>query len=114
MKIKRGILIFLIALAFLASFYCKSETKVRGISLEVNFSKKTLSDNLFTDIQYHWKTKKNFVKLNENCWIFVHFWHRYNLILYDNHTPEIPLSKWEPGKEYSYRRRIYIPFFIDE
>jgi hypothetical protein len=113
MKIKRGIFIFLIALAVLASFQCKSEKKVRGVSLEVSFSEKTLTDNLITDIQYNWKTKKNFAKLNDNCGIFVHFWHRHNLIFYDNHTPEIPLSKWEPGKEYSYRRRIYIPFFID-
>lgn len=113
MRLKKIILIILIVSVSLASFHCKSETKVRGISLEVSFSEKTLSDNLITDIQYNWKTKKNFTKLNDDCWIFVHFWHRHNLIFYDNHTPEIPLSKWEPGKEYSYRRRIYIPFFID-
>jgi hypothetical protein len=113
MRLKRIILIILIVSVSLASFHCKSETKVRGISLEVSFSEKTLSDNLITDIQYNWKTKKNFARLNDKCGIFVHFWHRHNLIFYDNHTPEIPLSKWEPGKEYSYRRRIYIPFFID-
>jgi hypothetical protein len=113
MKIKRGIFIFIISLAVLASFQCKSEKKVKGISLEVSFSEKKLTDNLITDIRYNWKTKNNFAKLSDKCAIFVHFWDRHNLIFYDNHTPEIPLSKWEPGKEYSYQRRIYIPYFID-
>ncbi|MEW5900182.1 MAG: hypothetical protein AB1715_01830, partial [Acidobacteriota bacterium] len=26
----------------------------------------------------------------------------------------VPTSKWEPGQEYKYQRRIYIPSFIDE
>jgi len=113
MKIKRRIFIFLIALAVLASFQCQSEKKVRGVSLEVSFSEKKLTDNLITDIQYKWTTKKNFIKLKEGCQIFVHFWHRNNLIFYDSPTPEIPLSQWEPEKEYAFRRRIYIPPFID-
>jgi hypothetical protein len=29
-------------------------------------------------------------------------------------VPSVPTSKWEPGKVYSYERKIYIPSFIDE
>ena len=32
----------------------------------------------------------------------------------DDYVPEIPTSKWEKGKEYTVKRRIYIPTFIDE
>lgn len=113
MKPKKGILIFLVVLAAVGSYCCQQESGVRGVSLEVSFSEEVLSDNLFTDVRYKWKTKKNFVKPNEDCSIFVHFWHRSNLIFYDNHLPEVSLTQWEPEKEYSYQRRIYIPPFID-
>jgi hypothetical protein len=54
------------------------------------------------------------VEVKEDYYAYVHFWHRYNLLFYDNHSPEIPTSRWEPGKEYTYSRRIYIPTFIDK
>lgn len=113
MRLKKGILIFIVVLAAVGSYCCQQGSRVRGVSLELSFSEEVLSDNLFTNVEYKWKAKKNFVKLNENCWIFVHFWHRSNLIFYDNHLPEVSLAQWEPEKEYRYQRRIYIPPFID-
>jgi len=113
MRIRQRIALFLLVLASVGSFNCKDGTGVRGVSLEVSFSEAALSDNLITDVQYKWKTQKNLIKLGEDCRVFVHFWHRSNLIFYDNHLPEIPPSKWEPEKEYSYQRRIYIPPFIE-
>ncbi|GAG91777.1 unnamed protein product, partial [marine sediment metagenome] len=95
------------------SFSCKRETQIRGVELEVSFSEATLSDDLITDIQYRWKTKKDFEEVKEDLNAYVHFWHRYNLLFYDNHSPEIPTSQWEPEREYAYSRRIYIPTFID-
>lgn len=96
------------------SFGCKRETQIRGVELEVSFSEATLSDDLITDIEYRWKTNKDFVEVKEDYNAYVHFWHRYNLLFYDNHPPEIPTSQWEPGKEYAYSRRIFIPTFIDK
>lgn len=113
-EIKRkiiGIFLFL-GITFL-SFSCKREMLIKGVDLNVSFSEKTLSDNLITDIQYKWRTRKDFVQVREDHNVFVHFWHKYNLLFYDNHTPEIPTSQWEPDKEYTYSRRIYIPTFID-
>ena len=106
--------IFLVVQIAFVSFSCKKQTQIRGVELEVSFSEATLSDDLITDIQYRWKTKKDFEEVKEDYYAYVHFWHRYNLLFYDNHSPEIPTSQWEPEKEYTYSRRIYIPTFIDK
>jgi len=87
--------------------------QIKGVDIEVKFSETTLTDNLYVDIQYKWKTESNFLKMDIDYIIFVHFWHRSNLIVHDGHRPEIPTSLWEPDKEYTYSRKIYIPAFID-
>jgi len=106
--------IFLVIQIVFVSLSCKKEMRISGVELDVSFSVEPLSDYLITDIQYLWKTKKDFAVVKEDYYAFVHFWHRYNLLFYDNHSPEIPTSRWEPGKEYAYSRRIYIPTFIDK
>lgn len=112
---KRKILVlFLAGMICFAFFTCKRKAEVKGISLKLDFSEPTLSDDLITDIEYRWKTDSDFVKLNQDYSIFVHFWHRNNLLFQDDHYPVLPTSKWEPGKEYTYPRRVYIPSFIDE
>jgi hypothetical protein len=109
---KRILLIFVLVLA-VCLVGCRQDSPVRGIEVEVSFSDTPLTDKLYTDIQYTWRMKKNFKKIDQNLAAFVHFWHGSNLIFHDNHRPEIPVSTWEPGQEYSYTRRIYIPLFID-
>ena len=110
---KRKIAVIVLLLVTACFFFCRKSSEVKGTELEVSFSESPLSDRLITDVQYRWKTKKNFAGIKQNCRIFVHFWHRNNLILYDNHIPEIPIPQWKPDKEYVYSRRVYIPSFID-
>jgi hypothetical protein len=109
---KRSVLFFVLAVA-VAIVCCRQDSPVRGIEVEVSFSDTPLTDKLYTDIQYTWRMKRNFKKIDQNLVAFVHFWHGSNLIFHDNHRPEIPVSTWEPDQEYSYTRRIYIPLFID-
>ncbi len=92
---------------------CGPGSPVRGIEVEVSFSDSPLTDKLYTEIQYTWRMKRNFKRIDQNLVAFVHFWHGSNLIFHDNHRPEMPVSTWEPSQEYSYTRRIYIPLFID-
>jgi hypothetical protein len=54
------------------------------------------------------------MKIGRDYTVYVHFWHGNNLLFQDDHVPSVPTSKWEPGKDYTYQRRIYIPSFIDE
>lgn len=113
MKIQRAIVPLAIILA-LVSFSCQKRAKVKGLECDVSFSESTLSDNLITDVNYRWETKDDFVKMPADYNIFVHFWHKNNLLFQDDHAPEVPTVEWEPGKVYTYSRRIYIPTFIDE
>jgi len=93
---------------------CKKAAPVKGVELTVTFSEPALSDNLITDVEYKWKTSEDFVKLDKDYSIFVHFWHNSNNLITGDYIPEVPTSKWEKGKEYTAKRRIYIPAFIDE
>jgi len=107
-------LIFFVLILALIAFGCQKKAQVKGVSLSVSFSEPILSDNLITDVEYKWKIGNDFEKLNRDYNIFVHFWHNDNLLIQDDHIPEFPTSKWEKGKEYAFKRRIYIPTFIDE
>ena len=107
-------LVSLILMLTIPSFHCKKKAEIKGINLDVSFSVDKLSDNLITDMQFDWKLDKEFVKMDQDYKIFVHFWHKNNLLLQDDYFPETTTSQWEPGKEYVYSRRIYIPTFIDE
>jgi len=109
---KNMLLFFLLAASALV-FGCRESSPVKGIELVVSFSEIPLTDRLYTDIQYRWRFRDSYKKIDQNCAVFVHFWHRSNLIFHDNHRPEIPVPRWEPGQEYTYTRRIYIPQFID-
>lgn len=111
---RKIIVILLVTIMSFSFLTCKRKTQAKGISLDIDFSESPLSDNLFTDIQYTWKTDSEFVPVKQDYTVYVHFWHKNNMLLQDDHMPEIPTSKWEQGKEYNYARKIYIPAFIDE
>lgn len=110
-KIFIGVLILAVGLIAVG---CKKKAQVKGVELSVTFSEPSLSDNLITDVEYKWKTTDDFVKLDRDYNVFVHFWHNSNMILQDDYAPEVPTTKWEKGKVYLVKRRIYIPSFIDE
>jgi hypothetical protein len=114
MKQKAALALLLAVLVAFASFSCQKKAQIKGIDLGVGFSDKTLTDNLITNIQYQWKTTADFTKLGRDYTVYVHFWHGNNLLFQDDHVPSVPTSQWEPGKEYTYERRIFIPSFIDE
>jgi hypothetical protein len=111
---RQGMIAICCLAAVLFSFSCRKQVQVKGVELAVDFSDKTLTDNLVTNITYKWKTTSEFKKMSQDECVFVHFWHKTNMLLQDDYFPEIATSKWEPNKEYSFTRRIYIPAFIDE
>jgi hypothetical protein len=96
------------------SFSCRKKAQVKGVEFTVDFSDKNLTDNLITNVEYKWKTTAEFQKMSADYSVFVHFWHNNNMLFQDDYVPDVPTSKWEPNKEYSFKRRIYIPPFIDE
>ena len=96
------------------SFNCKEKTQVEGVELDVTFGEEQLSDHLITDMKLGWKTGQEFQKMNQDLMVFVHFWHKENLLFQEDYFPDPPTSQWEPGQEFVHTHRIYIPQFIDE
>ena len=79
--------VVLVAIILLALPYgCKERTQVKGIDLDVIFAEEELSDNLITDMTLTWKTSEEFVKMNQDLQIYVHFWHKDNLLFHDGHN----------------------------
>ncbi len=111
---KKILVLVLVGIMVLLGSTCKRKARVKGISLEIEFSEDPLSDKLITDMTYTWKTDKTYTQTDQDYTVFVHFWHHENMLFQDDHVPEIPTSEWKPGKEYTYSRRIFIPGFIDE
>ncbi len=111
---RRGVILICCLVLALVSASCRKQVQVKGVELAVDFSDKILTDNLVTSVTYKWKTTSGFQKMSQDECVFVHYWHKSNMLLQDDHFPEIPTSQWEPGKEYTYTRKIYIPAFIDE
>jgi hypothetical protein len=114
MNKRTAVSLLAVAMLVWGSVSCQKKVGVKGVELAVNFAEKNLTDNLMTEIQYAWKTTSEFMKVSKDYTVYVHFWHGSNLLFQDDHVPPLPTSKWEPGQEYKYQRRIYIPPFIDE
>jgi len=104
----------LLVLAAILSWPCRRQMGVKGIELSVTFSNRTLTDNLFADVTYRFRTTASFAPLADDNRVVSRFTRRGKLLFLDEYNPPIPTSKWEPGKEYAFTRRIYIPAFIDE
>jgi len=114
MNKKTSLALAAIGTLLLTALACQKKAEIKGVELAVSFSDKTLTDNLITDIEYDWKTGSDFAKIGKDMTVFVHFWHGNNMLFQDDHMPPVSTSQWEPGQEYKYQRRIYIPSFIDE
>jgi hypothetical protein len=110
---KTSVILLVFVLVFIV-FSCKKRTQVKGIDLNVTFAEEELSDHLITDMVFTWKTGPEFQKMEQDLQVFVHFWHKGNLLFQEDYYPEPPTSQWEPEQEFTYTRQIYIPQFIDE
>ena len=97
----------------LLSLPCRKQMSVRGIELSVGFSNRLLTDNLFTEVTYRFKTTPTFAPLTEDNHVVVELRVRGRAVFRDEFEPPIPTSKWGPNREYTFSRRVYIPAFID-
>lgn len=111
---KRVVLVSALIILTVFNLQCRRKAKIGGVELKVSFSSEPLTDNLITNVTYKWKTTADFKKIDRDNYIFVHFWHKTNMLFQDDHTPTVPFNQWEPNKEYIYTRRVFIPAFIDE
>ncbi len=113
MKIKAGIALFFI---LLASISCGKYGDKRGIDLTVEILPEVITDFLFVKMNYSFSFKDKFPGLDKDYTVFVHFWRPKNkeMLLVDDHLPQVATSQWEKADKINYSRKIFIPKFLEE
>lgn len=113
MKIKVAIILIL---TLFLSISCGKKTENKGIKLKLEILPKTITDCLYTKINYNYNFTEKFSVLKTDYTVFVHLWRLKNkeMLLQDDHIPEINTSKWKKGEKVEYSREIFIPKFLDE
>ena len=103
-----------IALIFLPS--CGKKNDTHGITLTVKIKPQTITDLLYVKMDYEFKINDDFKPLNKDLKTFVHLWRKKSkeMLLQDDHMPEIKTSAWKKGETIRYSRVIFIPQFINE
>jgi hypothetical protein len=107
-------LALLLVLAALLSWPCRKQTGLRGVEVSIGFSNRVLTDNLFTEVTYRFKTDASFAPLAEDHRVLTRLVDRGQPVVEDEFDPPVPTSKWVPGKDVTFSRRMYIPPFVDE
>jgi hypothetical protein len=112
---KRTVLAAILPIAFLFSF-CGKKVDRQGIDLQLKLKPDSITDSLYLQMDYEFKTAKDFKKLNSDYMVFVHFW-RVNskeMLLQDDHSPLKNTSAWGPNEQLKYSRVLFIPQFLNE
>lgn len=80
------------------------------ITPKVQINKKSVEMGTPIEVTYSFSTKKNYVALNKNWTVFVHFLDPKRVLRFqDDHEPAKPTSEWRPDGNYNYTRTIFVP-----
>lgn len=112
---KRMIVAVILPIALLGSF-CGKKVDRRGIDLQVKLTPAAVTDSLYLQMDYEFKTAKDFKKLDSDYAVFVHFW-RVNskeMLLQDDHSPLKKTIEWGQNEDLKYSRILFIPQFLNE
>jgi hypothetical protein len=112
---KRILFGMILPIMLLVSF-CGKKVDHHGIDLQLTLTPATITDSLYLNMDYEFKTEKKFKKLNGDYAVFVHFW-RVNskeMLLQDDHLPLKNTSEWKQNDTLKYSRVLFIPQFLNE
>ena len=111
---KKTLILIMAAILLLAG--CGKKRETRGIELNLNLSPQPLTDCLYVNMDYTFKTGADFKKLAADFRIFVHFWRTDSkeMLIQDDHPPIKKTSAWVPGETVTYSRTLFIPQFLNE
>jgi hypothetical protein len=103
-----------LALLFLAS--CGKKNDTHGITLTVKLTPQTITDLLYAKMEYEFKINDEFQPIAKDYKVFVHWWRKKSkeMLLQDDHLPEMKTSAWKKGETIKYSRIVFIPQFINE
>jgi hypothetical protein len=98
----------LILAAAIALAGCRSEKGTVVPNVQIN--KKSAEMGTPVEVTYSFSTKKDYVALQKDLVVFVHFLDpKRNIRFQDDHNPPIKTSEWRPGGNYHYTRTVFIP-----
>jgi hypothetical protein len=112
---KRTIFAAILPIVFLFSF-CGKKVDRQGIDLQLKLKPDSITDSLYLQMDYEFKTAKDFKKFKEDYNVFVHFW-RVNskeMLLQDDHVLLKKTSVWGQNEDLKYSRVLFIPQFLNE
>jgi len=97
-------------------FSCAKKTENKEIQLNLKISPQPLTDFLYANIDYEFKTGANFKKFAKDYTVFVHFWRTASkeILLQDDHQPVKKTSLWTAKDTIRYSRVVFIPQFLNE
>lgn len=97
-----------IVLTILFSYGCAREQATIIPKLQIN--RKSAEMGTPIEATYSFSTKKDFVPLNRDLTVFVHFLDpKGNIRFQDDHQPPKPTSTWRPSSNYNYTRTLFVP-----
>jgi hypothetical protein len=104
-------LIPLFALILAAVFVLPSCNRPQAtIVPKLQINKKSAEMGTPVEVTYTFSTKKDYIALNKDLWVFCHFLDPKKVIRFqDDHQPAIQTSQWRPGGNYHYSRTLFIP-----
>lgn len=108
--------IFALIPLILLTAFCGKKVDRKGVSLNLTLAPETVTDSLFLNMNYEFKTAADFKKLADDYSVFVHFW-RVNskeMLLQDDHLPLKATRSWTGNDSIRYTRTVFIPQFLNE
>ncbi len=107
------IAVILISLSFSG---CGKKQEMKGIRLKLDLIPPSITDFLYVKMNYEFAVSPEFKGLSDDFKIYVHFWRpkANEMLMGDDHSPELPFSQWKAGETIRYSRVIFIPKFLDE
>lgn len=77
---------------------------------KVQINKKSAEMGTPIEVTYSFSTKNNYVAMNKNWTVFVHFIDPKRVLRFqDDHEPPKPTSEWRANGNYNYTRTLFVP-----
>ncbi len=107
MRVYRNIFVSILLFA-LGTLACNRQKPTIIPRLQIN--KKSAEMGTPVEITYSFSTKKDYVALNKNWTVFVHFLDPKRVRRFqDDHEPPKPTAEWRAGGNYNYTRTVFVP-----
>jgi hypothetical protein len=104
--------LFIPAAALFVSCFvsCDASRPKAHITPSVSFNRTSAEMGTPVEVNYSFKTSKDFPGLKKDLIVFVHFLDPSGKIRFvDDHNPPLRTNQWGPGRDYSYVRTYFLP-----